>query len=413
MNTHIREIRKRPPPPHLPIRNVLLCCLFLILFLAVPIASQAQTPVPTTPPREDNPTVMAPCGLPATFARFDTNATVKTFNMTADCYFNSWGTNAGSAFLFFISGEFTINGNGYRIIGPSNSFSLFVQFANTTLNLNNVTIQGSGGTNTVTVTSSATLNASRVIFQDNTNTSSPLFVSAAAQVNLDDVQFLGNTSGQRGVITANASGSSVVITNGVFRGNTAPANVVEARDGGAVRLEGCIVFESNVRTGGSTPASSTASSGVGSSVTNNSVSSGPVCLATTPQPKKKKKEKDPTPAPTSTPRPQIAATHVALQAATGATFGATFGLDSGVHFRQLDGAGIGIQSIIDAGYLEAFDVWGYVEQGVEVCFSQVGRVVFLDARTSPRAIVPLESTVVNGQTCVSINSPGSLVLLPN
>ena len=117
--------------------------------------------------------------------------------------------------------------------------------------------------------------------------------------------------------------------------------------------------------------------------------------------------------PTSTPRPQIAATHVALQAATGATFGATFGLDSGVHFRQLDGAGIGVQSIIDAGYLEAFDVWGYVEQGVEVCFSQVGRVIFLDARTSPRAIVPLTSTVVNGQTCVSINSPGSLVLLPN
>ena len=208
----------------------------------------------------------------------------------------------------------------------------------------------------------------------------------------------------------------MVITNGVFRGNTVTANVISGRDGGAVQIGGCVVFESNVL-GNSNPASNTATSGVGSSVTNNSVSSGPVCLALTPTPtsppKKKKEEKVPTAVPTSTPRPQIAATHVALQASTGATFGATFGLDSGVHFRQLDGAGIGIQSIIDAGYLEAFDVWGYVEQGVEVCFPQIGRVVFLDANTSPRAIVPLTSTVVNGQTCVSIDSPGSLVLLPN
>ena len=117
--------------------------------------------------------------------------------------------------------------------------------------------------------------------------------------------------------------------------------------------------------------------------------------------------------PTPTATPQIAATHVALQASTGATFRATFGMDSGVHFRQLDGAGIGIQSIIDAGFLEAFDVYGYVEQGVEVCFPQIGRVIFLDANTSPRAIVSLPSIIVNGQTCVSINSPGSLVLLPN
>ena len=333
--------------------------------------------------------------------------------MTSDCYFNSWATTPGGAFMYFTAGEYTINGNGYSIIGPSNSFALYVQFSNTTLNLNNVTITGSGGQNTVHVASGATLNASRVIFQENTNTSSPLFVAAGAQAHLDDVQFLNNTSGLSAIIIASASGSSVVITNAVFRNNTAPVNVVEARDGAAVRLEGCIAFENNVQTGGSTPASNTGTIGVGVTLTNNSVSSGPVCLALTPQPKKKKKEKVPTAMPTSTPRPQIAATHVALQAATGATFGATFGLDSGVHFRQLDGAGIGVQSIIDAGYLEAFDVWGYVEQGVEVCFPQVGRVVFLDANTSPRAIVPLTSTVANGKTCVSINSPGSLVLLPN
>ena len=95
------------------------------------------------------------------------------------------------------------------------------------------------------------------------------------------------------------------------------------------------------------------------------------------------------------------------------TFEATYGLDSGVHFRQLDGAGIGVQSIIDAGPLAALDVYGYVEQGVEVCFPQIGRVIFLDARTMPRAITSLPATVRDGMTCVWLNSPGSLVLLPN
>ena len=57
-------------------------------------------------------------------------------------------------------------------------------------------------------------------------------------------------------------------------------------------------------------------------------------------------------------------------------------------------------------------VWGYVEQGVEVCFPQAGRIIFLDARTIPRAMSPLESYRVNGMTCVWIESPGSLILMP-
>ena len=95
------------------------------------------------------------------------------------------------------------------------------------------------------------------------------------------------------------------------------------------------------------------------------------------------------------------------------TFETTYGLDSGVHFRQLDGAGIGVQSIIDAGPLAALDVYGYVEQGVEVCFPQIGRVIFLDARAMPRAITTLPATVRDGMTCAYLDSPGSLVLLPN
>ena len=134
----------------------------------------------------------------------------------------------------------------------------------------------------------------------------------------------------------------------------------------------------------------------------------------TPEPRTSKKKKDPPrPTPTATPRPAYAASYTALQTETGMTFEAAYGLDSGVHFRQLDGAGIGVQSIIDAGPLAALDVYGYVEQGVEVCFPQIGRVVFLDARTMPRAITTLPATVRDGMTCVYLNSPGSLVLLPN
>ena len=134
----------------------------------------------------------------------------------------------------------------------------------------------------------------------------------------------------------------------------------------------------------------------------------------TPEPRTSKKKKDPPrPTPTATPRPAYAASYTALQTETGMTFEAAYGLDSGVHFRQLDGGGIGVQSIIDAGPLAALDVYGYVEQGVEVCFPQIGRVIFLDARTMPRAITTLPATVKNGMTCVYLDSPGSLVLLPN
>ena len=135
-------------------------------------------------------------------------------------------------------------------------------------------------------------------------------------------------------------------------------------------------------------------------------------LTPMPRPRKKEKKSLP-PTPTATPRPAYAASYTALQTETGMTFEAAYGLDSGVHFRQLDGGGIGIQSIIDAGPLAALDVYGYVEQGVEVCFPQIGRVIFLDARTMPRAITTLPATVKNGMTCVYLNSPGSLVLLPN
>ena len=49
---------------------------------------------------------------------------------------------------------------------------------------------------------------------------------------------------------------------------------------------------------------------------------------------------------------------------------ATYGLGSGVQFKRVDASGVGNQAVIDLGLIDAIDVWGYVEQGVHVCFPQ-------------------------------------------
>ena len=372
------------------------------------------------PPLVTNPTVMAPCGLPASHAEFTSASTITRFSMTADCIFNSWSVQ--TYFLSFSSGTFTIDGNGYSIIGPSNAAAIYV-YTNAVLNLNNVVVRQAGNqtTEVILVRNTARLNGSNIVFRDNA-AQYVLRVRDTAQAQLENVWFLNNnSSGSALTLSGGFFGNPTVrLTNAIFQGNTGASSVVAKNAGSTLEFNGCLTFSGNTQADGVTAATNY----TGASTTDSNTGACPAegfsyWLSLTPAPtaesqkRPKKQEKIPTAAPTSTPRPQIAATHVALQAATGATFRTAFGLDSGVHFRQLDGAGIGVQSIIDAGYLEAFDVYGYVEQGVEVCFPQIGRVLFLDARTMPRAITPLESTVVSGQTCVSINSPGSLVLLPN
>ena len=465
--------------------------------IAVPAQSQ-------TPSRLTNPTTaeLGACGLPTTWAQFDGDATVTTFNMTADCAFSSSNVGSG-AFLYFTAGEFTINGNGHSIIGPSSTWTIYVQNTGTILNLNNVTIRGNtSASNPVAVTGGARLNARGVTFRDNTtvvlsvtgseahledmqflrntvsiNNAAIMLGSGAATVTLTNGIFTGNTTDNGPIIFIETAGSLsgsgitfsdnsarsviessalntqvtlrnvqflnnrqtshteprgsavtsreqalVTITNGIFRANqnVAGRTDVIASFGatgseGRVQLQGCMTFASNVQSDGSTAAND-----YGAYDNNGAVSlTGLITDSRTSvcppnfQVPKKKKEEEARPTPTPTPRPAYGASYVALQTETGMTFEATYGLDSGVHFRQLDGAGIGVQSIIDAGYLAALDVYGYVEQGVEVCFPQIGRIIFLDARTMPRAITPLEATVVNGMTCASISSPGSLVLMPN
>ena len=397
--------------PRIFIKSILLCFL-LTAFLAVPVQSQS-TPVPTPLPRLTNPTVMAPCGLPASPAEFTSDSTVTTFNMTANCTFNTGLIVGPSLFLIFESGVFTINGNGYSIIGigPSDKGAIFVESAST-LNLNNVAIRQTGIA--VETRDLARLNGSNILIRDNTHTY--IFLSAeGAQVQLENVWFLNNHS------TANAAnrGSALTledgfieITNAIFQGNTGAPNVVVS-NASALEFNGCLTFSGNLQADGTTAATSYS----GSNITDSNSGACPEAgfsywLSLTPAPpsgRSQKKEKIPTA--TSTSRP-LAVTCPALSQ-FGIAVQATYGLASGVQCQRLDDGGIGIQSIVEAGFIDAVDIWGYVEQGVEVCFPQAGRLLFLDARTMPRAIGPLGSTVVNGMTCASIASPGSIVLMPN
>ena len=100
----------------------------------------------------------------------------------------------------------------------------------------------------------------------------------------------------------------------------------------------------------------------------------------------------------------------ALQA-RGFRLRATYGLDSGVQFRQLGRDGIGDPSVLNAGFMDAVDVWGYAEQGVEVCFPGTGSILLLDATTSPRTKVQLDSYTQHGMTCAALDRPGTLVLV--
>ncbi|MCY4465090.1 MAG: SH3 domain-containing protein [Chloroflexi bacterium] len=96
-----------------------------------------------------------------------------------------------------------------------------------------------------------------------------------------------------------------------------------------------------------------------------------------------------------------------------ATVTAPGGLGTGIQCRRLDAAGVGNATVIAAGLLDAVDIWGYVEPGVQVCFPQRGAVMFLNAATAPRALSTLASTFneLYNNVCVSISTAGTVALV--
>ena len=373
-------------------KTALLLGLLLTFALTLPVQSQS-TPTP------------GPCGLPSSRTTWRSTTTQKIWNMTTDCTFST----SQAYYIRVESGTFTVNGNGYTIYADDNARA-FTVVSGATLNLNNVTFRGLDEASRYVISVLGRLNATDVTLRNNKSAATIHVTGSGARADLTNMRFLDNTSNDLGTNTSALSvsaGGTANLSNAIFTGNTRAGYVVRVSVS-TLNITGCLTMSGNTGINLGTQS--------GGSINNNNVGAcvggGFATVTPTPRPRKKEKKSLP-PTFTATPRPAYGASYTALQTETGMTFEAAYGLDSGVHFRQLDGAGIGIQSIIDAGPLAALDVYGYVEQGVEVCFPQIGRVVFLDARTMPRAITALDATVRDGMTCVHLNSPGSLVLLPN
>ena len=126
-----------------------------------------------------------------------------------------------------------------------------------------------------------------------------------------------------------------------------------------------------------------------------------------------KPTEEPTSTPTPTPTPTTQPSTCRSMPDSGIVIS---GFHNSTQCQRLDGGGIGIPSIIDAGFIDAVDVWGYVLPGTQVCFRQSGgSFIFLDAETSPRTIIELSLSYriedsVSEMICTQIDRPGSVIL---
>ena len=87
------------------------------------------------------------------------------------------------------------------------------------------------------------------------------------------------------------------------------------------------------------------------------------------------------------------------------------GMHSGIQFNRLSNYGVGDPAVIEMGFLDAVDVWGNIGRGYSVCFPQAGRIVFLDAATSPRTLMEVDNVIDDGYTCAAMNRAGTMVLV--
>lgn len=85
---------------------------------------------------------------------------------------------------------------------------------------------------------------------------------------------------------------------------------------------------------------------------------------------------------------------------------------SGAECQKVDAVGLANQSLVDAGFIDAVDIWSYLGPGVDICFPQVGSLVFLDAATAPRTMSTMHSYSSDGRTCAFVDRPGTVVLMP-
>ena len=96
----------------------------------------------------------------------------------------------------------------------------------------------------------------------------------------------------------------------------------------------------------------------------------------------------------------------------GITVSSPNGMGSGIECQHIDGGGIGIDAILQMGYIDAVDVWGIVTEAT-VCFEhESGAFIFLDAATAPRTASWVDGFDMGELMCVTIDRPGSIILMP-
>jgi len=87
------------------------------------------------------------------------------------------------------------------------------------------------------------------------------------------------------------------------------------------------------------------------------------------------------------------------------------GWNTSTQCQQISGGGIGIAAVLERGVIDAVDVWGWIENGIEVCLRGQGAMLFLDAAAMPRTVSELPAYSVGDMTCPPLEGPGSVVLV--
>ena len=93
---------------------------------------------------------------------------------------------------------------------------------------------------------------------------------------------------------------------------------------------------------------------------------------------------------------------------------AVFGHVRGTQCQMVGDVVISMNPELQArGFIDAVDVWSYVNGGIEVCFRNSGWLAFLDAGYVPRMAMELAPFHRDGMTCGAIDRAGTVVLLRN
>ncbi len=84
----------------------------------------------------------------------------------------------------------------------------------------------------------------------------------------------------------------------------------------------------------------------------------------------------------------------------------------GAQGQQVDAVSVGRADVIPHHeIINAVNIWSYVTPGIEVCFDQPGRLLFVDSVYPPVDPVSLPAYQREGMTCATIDSAGTVVLL--